>query len=148
MVDVGVAKEDSVRRYFPFSFVEASDVGDDPETDQPAFVSGRQEGLREESSPFSQAHAEIQHDLRVSVTDKDHVSTDLASSPVESDLDHERTILRLFHILLIIELQPFLRAWLSANGRSVSPEIFGQASGRRRAGLSGQSHSHPVPLLR
>src|SRR6266704_4764529 len=112
MVDVGVAKKDSVRMNFPFSFVEASDVGNDSETDQPTFVSGRQEGFREESSPFSQAHAEIQHDLRVSVTDKDHVSTDLASSPVESDLDHERTILRLFHILLIIELQPFLRGWL------------------------------------
>src|SRR5207245_8547281 len=95
------------------SLVAASDVVDDPETDQPSFFSGIQEGFGEESSPFSQAHAEIQHDLRVSVTDKDHVSTDLASSPVESDLDHERTILRLFHILLIIELQTLLRGWFS-----------------------------------
>src|SRR5438132_14286068 len=112
MVDVSVAKEDSVRGHFSLSFVESGDVGDDSETDEPAFVSGRQEGFREESSPFSQAHAEIQHDLRVSVTNENHVSTDLASSPVESDLDHERTILELLPILLIIELQTLLRGWL------------------------------------
>src|SRR2546427_2632830 len=111
MVNVGVAKEHSVRRHFPFSLVETRDVGDDSETDQPTFVSGRQEGFGEESSPFSQAHAEIKHDLRVSVTDEDHVSSDLAGSSVESDLGHERTILGLFHIILIIELQTFLRGW-------------------------------------
>src|SRR5207253_2883982 len=113
MVDVSVAKEDSVRGHFSLSFVESGDVGDDSETDEPAFVSGRQEGFREESPSFSQAHAEIQHDLRVSVPDEDHVSSDLAGSAVESDLDHECDILELFLILLIIELQTFLRGWLS-----------------------------------
>src|SRR4029077_7613550 len=95
MVDMSVAKEDSVRRQFPFSFVEARDVGNDSETDQPTFVSRGEEGFGEESSPLSQAHAEIQHDPRISITDEDHVSTDLAGSPVESDLDHQRTLLAL-----------------------------------------------------
>src|SRR6267378_3618790 len=93
MVDVGMTEEDSVRRYFPFSLVETRDVGDNSETDQPALVSGREEGFGEESSSFSQAHAEIKHNPRVAVTDEDHVSTDLAGSPVESDLYHERALL-------------------------------------------------------
>src|SRR2546422_9283978 len=112
MVNVGIAKEHSVRRHLPFSLVETRDVGDDSETDQPTFVSGRQERFGEESSPFSQAHTEIKHDLRAPVTDEDHVSPDLASPPVESDLEHENANLGLYPILLIIELQPFLRGWL------------------------------------
>src|SRR6267143_4134030 len=90
MVDMGVTKEDSVRRYFSLSFVEARDIGNNSETDQPTFVSRRQEGFGEKSSPLSQAHAEIKHDPRVPITDEDHVSPDLAGSPVESDLYHER----------------------------------------------------------
>src|SRR2546428_13398236 len=112
MVNVGVAKEHSVRRHFPFSLVETRDVGDDSETDQPTFVSGRQEGFGEESSPFSQAHTEIKHDLRVSVTDEDHVSSDLASPPVESDLEHENATLGLYPILLVMRLRQFRRGCL------------------------------------
>jgi hypothetical protein len=33
MVDMGVAKEDSVSRQFPISLVETRDVGNDSETD-------------------------------------------------------------------------------------------------------------------
>src|SRR5207245_11071363 len=85
--------------------------GETAETDYPAVLYVRQEGFGEESSPFSKTHDEIKHDSLVSVTNEDHVSSDFAGPAVESDLDHERTILGLLPILLIIELQTFLRGW-------------------------------------